>query len=564
MKKKKNYWMLIPAKLKEDLNNIPFRIENHKHKALKFINLLQKEATYDNFDTLKFRDKPSNWFKKIFNGEYKKDFLDLLVQNNIIECSDYYSKNKAQSYSYRINPNYFDLSNSDVSNYSNVSYVDISSSTSSIYILPISSIQLYTPYMLPVLDKVNRNDLKINIQTIQKDVIYDMIDTLSIDYNRIIDKTKEIVQGISVNSFKVDTEIEETYFEVYNRVTNRSYYTTKAAALAYIGKSGHSLIQDKDNFYIEDLDKYVEVKKKNILNSYLTTVKALQKRIYNVSRNNTNNRMDTVFTSMCKYTLDIIKEDNDLIEIDLVNSQFAILANWLMKESCYQNDEVKLFCKLAINGGLYENLAAQLELTRAQSKKMMMSVCFSSHKSHSDLKSKFEKIFPTVHNFIQEFKSSSDKSSAFAIRLQNMESKIFIDGLMTQLIEKKYFHLTKHDSLIVKMDDKDAIVKLLQDYFDTIQFKATIKIEDELVHSGGIDSLNQDEIIQMTDNTQKETGADNGDRISIYSEHFEKIRKNYESYKEAGRDLSRNEIIGLEIMSTKFLPAKILLEKIRA
>lgn len=69
-----------------------------------------------------------------------------------------------------------------------------------------------------------------------------MIDTLSINYNRIIEKIKEVVGGISVKSFKVDHEIEETYFEVYNRITNRTYHTTKDAALAYVYQSTSQIL----------------------------------------------------------------------------------------------------------------------------------------------------------------------------------------------------------------------------------------------------------------------------------------------------------------------------------
>jgi len=351
-----------------------------------------------------------------------------------------------------------------------------------------------------------------------------MISSLSIDYSGIIAKTIEVVNSIDASKFKVDGKVEFDTFEVYNRFNNISSFMTKSQALSLARKNGWSLIQDKYHFYIDDLDRYIETKKKNIYSHYMMTVEALRKGIYYINRNNTNHRLDTVFTSMCSETLNIIKEDNDLIEIDLVNSQFAILSDWLMNESCYQYDDVKLFCKSSINGKLYDDIARDIKKERNHAKKMMMIVCFSSNLFNSSIKKQFSNLFPNVHDFIQRYKKEEtnkfkstlseeqlndkkfkkNQSRNFAIRLQKKESEIFIDGLMKLLLDQGFFVLTKHDSLIIKKEDKEAVIQIVLDYFKLINFKATIKVEDEVIYNEVLDTQIQDETVVVIDNTIEE------------------------------------------------------------
>ncbi len=567
-KTRKQFWTMVPTELKEDFKEINFKNDNHKNKALKFINLLQKEGFQDNYDLLKFRYKPAKWFKKLFQGDYYKEFLGMLTEHEILEVNHYYSKDKKQSKTYRINHKYYCK---DSIHYSSVSYTDHNSiSNEDILLYNYHDINSYLPYMRTDLDKLDLKTFRIDIYSISKQVIYSMIDDLKINYTAIINKTEEVVSSINSAMFKVDSEIMESYFEVYNRVTKSKQWTTKKGAMAYVQKAGLSLIQDKDKFYIDDLDRYVETKKKNILASYTLTTKSLQKRIYNINRNETNIRLDTIFTSMCSYTLDIIKEDNNLIEIDLVNSQFAILANWLMNEACYVNDDVKLFCKLAVEGGLYEYMATHFGITRKEAKSTMMSVSFSSYRSSSEMKKKFAKLFPNVYGFIQGFKKEAtknmeeDNSSAFAIQLQKIESRHFICNLLKRIIDKGLFVLTKHDSLIIKEENKPEVLDIVKNYFKTINYQITIKVGDKVIHNGHVDIQIQDETIPAADNTRKETGGDNEDKNLIYAERCNQIKERYMRFQKIDRKLDRDSIIGLQIMSDKYKPAKELLELIRA
>jgi hypothetical protein len=508
--KKQNFWIQLPTQLKNDFEKIDFGTTIRKDKALKFIHILRNKGMQDNFDMLRFRELNADlYIKKIFGGRYKEEFLQLLITNNIVEVINPY-KVKEFSKKYRINFKYYNTKDS----FSSLSYSDRSISTDSIPIHLSNNIHsnvLSVATLSHHFQNIDLSSLRIGIPEVKKKVITDMIGSLDIDYSAIIAKTIEVVNNIDASKFKVDNGVEFDTFEVYNRFNNISSFMTKSQALSLTRKNGWSLIQDKYNFYIDDLDRYIETKKKNIYSHYMMTVEALRKGIYYINRNDTNYRLDTIFTSMCSDTLNIIKEDNGLIEIDLVNSQFAILANWLIDEDCYQFDDVKSFCKSSIDGMLYDDIAKDIKKVRSHAKKMMMIVCFSSNLFNSALKKQFKNLFPNVHDFIQGFKKSetdkfkstltedqlSDKkfkknqSRNFAITLQKRESKIFIDGLMKLLLDQGFFVLTKHDSLIIKNEDREAVVQIILNYFKIINFKATVKVEDELIRNSVSDTPNQ-------------------------------------------------------------------------
>jgi hypothetical protein len=526
VKTKNNVWFLLPKQLKEDIGKIQFQSPKHKDKALKFIRYILKKNTEDNFDSLKYRNIPSSYFKKVYKGDYKKEFLDLLVGNNIIEVNNYYSTTNHTTKSYRIHGSYMSC---DIQ-YSSTSFSDSSYISDSTIVLTDYPIYSSVPIMLPDFKRLPLKHSEVNFsltkkmhdlglsaypflkmhpslpksiskpvrynKRLEKETIADMFDSLMIDYKKILENNDEVVNKISYNSFKIGSEVDGTYFEVYNRIFGTTQWMTKVGAIITAQKIGATLIQDKNNYYIDELDRYVETKKRNMLISYNTTITALKKRIYSINRNPTNYRLDTIFTSMCSHTLDIIKQDNNLIEIDLVNSQYAIFANWLMEQDCYNQNDVKLFCSLAIEGKLYEYIHHELKLEdRKQAKKIMMVVAFSSPKFNSNQKTQFKELFPNVYQFIADYNKQND--GRFAVCLQNKESKIFIDGLMNILIRKGYFVLTKHDSLIIREKDRVEIQQLVKDYFDVINFKATIKCGEETSHNGVLDT-------QIPDQTDKE------------------------------------------------------------
>lgn len=531
MKKKNkiNFWVTLPKCLHEDILKLNLTKIN-KDKAVKFVAYILKANSRDNYDSLRFREIPTNYIRKVYGCRYLLDFLRPLIENNIIERNSFYSyKNKSTdqgtSKSYRINNDYLHnnlelvSTNYSSNEYHNLSTIPIFYTVSCNMLHRFSNValsslkcnfdlsmrcreigisvmkNLQTPVLL---NQFPKNDA--TLRTFEKAVFNDMFDSLTYNFKRMEDEVKSVVDKISVNDFKkIDSNVDDQTFEVYDRFSGNSAWVKKETVLRSIKQNGHTLIQDKDNYYIDDLDRYVETKKKNILLSYNTSIAAIKKRIYSVNRHPTNWRLNSVFTSMYKGTFNIIKADNDLVEIDLVNSQYAIFANWLMKQCCYKDSDVKKFCSLAIGGRLYEYLVEQLkldpqqgltikereeELERARevAKKIMMAVAFSSWKYKSTNKAAFKRLFPNVYDFIESYNKVN--KDGFAVELQNKESRIFIDGIMPILLDKGLFVLTKHDSLVIRREDKEVVVNIVKTYFDVINLKSSIKVGGELIQNG--------------------------------------------------------------------------------
>ena len=84
------------------------------------------------------------------------------------------------------------------------------------------------------------------------------------------------------------------------------------------------------------------------------------------------------------------------------------------------------------------------------------------------------RLFPTVMKWVDEFKEKYGDNQ-FAIMLQKKEAEIFIDNLYIMIREEDIFCLTKHDSLIVKSCDEFKVRNIIEEYFITIEFKATIR-----------------------------------------------------------------------------------------
>lgn len=586
----------MPKQLIEDIKSIPFATIGHRDKGVKFINNLLIEGRRDNFDYISFREKSSKYLRGKkgsgfgYGGRYKEEFLDLLMNGDIIQSNNYSSKDAKQALCFRINPKYFTQISNSLDSVSLINYKDKQvTDTNTISLLPLSSYNIFNyiidipilPCMLHQIKNIDLKDLKINFITIDKGIIYRNIDSIKINYTAMLDRTQVKVSEIksSDDRFKIDSEIKADLLELNDRSVNRKYWTRYKKAMQKAQKKGLSLIKEKNKYYLEDLDKYISDKKDAMMVSYMNTINAFQKGYYRAKRNSTNRRLDSIITSMGSYMIDVIKKDNDLVEIDLINSQFAILANWLMTQYAYKNSDVRLFCKHAIEGHLYEYIAEQLnpdiniyelnevdfKKVRREAKDIMMGICFSSYKSDSEEKELFSNIFPNVTEFIHLYMKSKGDSALFAIHLQNLESRIFIDGLMRLIMNDNMFVLTKHDSLIVRRENLEEVKEIIYSYFNEINFKASIKIDGTVNRFEVTDARIQDETIPATDNTQNETGADKEEKNAIYAGIFQKIEKEYKLTLEIkDRKMDYNSVIALEQMSDKYKPAKELLELIRA
>ena len=237
-----------------------------------------------------------------------------------------------------------------------------------------------------------------------------------------------------------------------------------------------SLIQDKNHYLIEDLEVFIQRKKLSILSTYSEAIENLKNGNFRATRNKTNNRLDTNLTNLCSILTDEICFENDLIQIDLSNSQFTILS-WVLQNEL-DTEDFKRFKELSVTGELYDYIKDILGLeSRKEGKNAMFEILFSSRRNNTQSKVLIKEIFPSVVRWIDKFKKENGDRS-FSIMLQKEESKIFIDGILKSLIKKKMFALTKHDSFIIRAEDKERVLGLISDYFNRIGLEYNLKITE--------------------------------------------------------------------------------------
>lgn len=136
---------------------------------------------------------------------------------------------------------------------------------------------------------------------------------------------------------------------------------------------------------------------------------------------------------------------------------------------CYKSalpKDMEIYIKLAKNGKLYEYIQWKLELKKGQdgrneAKNMMFRVFFAGRNDRSTAKVNIRELFPTIVRGIDEYKQINGNAS-FARVLQLLESKIFIDLILKKLSEMGCHVITKHDSVIFPVSERE-IVKAVMD-----------------------------------------------------------------------------------------------------
>lgn len=146
------------------------------------------------------------------------------------------------------------------------------------------------------------------------------------------------------------------------------------------------------------------------------------------------------------------------------------------------------FKKLTQTGQFYEHLAELLNfeqnadltryesislgtkvstLTRADAKQTMFLTAFSARRYNPKPKQILSKYYPNLVLFMNEFKRL-EGNNRLAIMLQEIESAIFIDTILAQLLERGYRVFSKHDSILCKESDLKAVAGIVSAQLDKI------------------------------------------------------------------------------------------------
>lgn len=467
MKTKQLSLCRVPATMKDDLLSIGFSKTN-LNKAIHFISLLKKKSSRQAKLYFSEVELPYVYLKKIYTSKFPL-VINQLIDKGIVVRQDYYNPDKSICKKYSLAYKYFSKNPILQKNSSSLS-VDSSStcSVSNSNILVTERVEwAHLLYMSPL-------SSKNLVNTGVSDCTKSLIKKLKFDTKKLREEAEKIANEIDNLPFKIDDEITDTHFEVSRLMGNRltSFWVTLEKALGIAQHEGISLIKDGGSFFLMNLQVYTAMKKDWVEDYNEECICKLEQGIITASRNETNNRLDSNFTNMDSRLLQIILEDNGLIQIDLANSQFAILAN-LLPETLL-NKDTELFKEKAKEGKFYEFIRSKLKISsRKEAKQSTFEMLFSSHRNRSPRIDKVTQALPELMDFIKEYKIQNG-SNQFAIWLQKYESNIFIDGILNSLHKKRIFALSKHDSIICKSKELDKVLPVIEKVFSKNKFEGKL------------------------------------------------------------------------------------------
>ena len=468
---KRNYKIVLDEVIEEAVLKLPLS-NVHKNNARRFLHILLKDGERENGDRFSFTDKPYLYLSKVFRNTYYKDFLKTIIEEGIVEVNESYSSDLHFCKKYRVSEK---LAKMVISTCNQVDIMeDVVGEDSGL----LHNVLRFS--QLPNYQTIRNNKIDLNVKIKQKlsnmDIEKDFdkcASQLYVNFPKLESVIEKYVNGILPNSFNINYAVKRKVIPI-QKDDGSTLYLSKTQALNYTRKRNVDIIEDfNGRIIIEDLFKFIVNKRHSVTESYLESLINLSEKNFYAERNSTNNRLDTNLTNFPSLLLEVIKEDNGLVEIDLCNSQFAIFAH-LIPEDVVGGD-VELFKTLSQECELYPYLQEKMALSsRKEAKIVCFEICFSSHKNHSQYVTEMRKLFPNVMRWVDDFKKQNGDNQ-FAIMLQKKEAEIFIDNLYPMIREQDIFCLTKHDSLIVKAEDEYKVRNIIEEYFEEINFKATIR-----------------------------------------------------------------------------------------
>ncbi len=477
-------YVTLPIKLRDDIKQLPLTKTQISH-CYKFVGILYRDSIADHWDATIPTPKPQNYLIKAFDDKYYK-WLNVLLDNNIVMRTGTPCQVIHKSYEYVVNPKY-------VSNLSNLSQSLLLNLESN----PINVLckeKYWEPLCTLTYKDIIKNETQDNY-TCRK-WFTDDINTLNIQYDLLYDIALKRIEELTIDEFIVDNEILPPSIKVRSSNGVELFQNNQKVISSLL--AGQCLIKDNNIYKVVYPSKFIADKKATMKIYYKNSIDKLRYNSLDAKRNNTNNRLDTNLTNMASILVDEICLQNDLIQIDLSNSQFVLLTN-LVK--CHLNTtDYRLFKELSVSGKLYNYIASSLSLRSAKNgKSLMFEVMFSSRRNNSAYKKKIKELFPSVVGWIDEYKKAHGDNQ-FSIMLQRIESDLFIDNILKRVKKLKYFCLTKHDSLIIKRSDYEAILAIVKEEFSKIGLEYTLKITN-------LYGVNEEHKISWNQHTQIEEEA---------------------------------------------------------
>ena len=162
----------------------------------------------------------------------------------------------------------------------------------------------------------------------------------------------------------------------------------------------------------------------------------------------------------------LLIDGEETCEIDIPNSQPLFLTKIIdMDSNLVDQKELLLFKELTISGTYYQYVMNQLgESNKKKVKEMTYKVLFGRNITTSKVDKDFKKLFPTIHQFIKNYKKENGDYRVLAYDLQKAESDLVFNTVIKKVIQfyPEIKLITIHDSIVIPRKYKEEVNQIFE------------------------------------------------------------------------------------------------------
>jgi hypothetical protein len=179
-------------------------------------------------------------------------------------------------------------------------------------------------------------------------------------------------------------------------------------------------------------------------------------------------RMHTNYTILKSFIRKncLLIDGEETCEIDIPNSQPLFLTKIIdMDSNLVDQKELLLFKKLTISGTYYQYVMNQLgESNKKRVKEMTYKVLFGRNIATSKVDKDFKKLFPTIHQFIKNYKKENGDYRVLAYDLQKAESDLVFNTVIKKVMQfyPEIKLITIHDSIVIPRKYKEEVNQIFE------------------------------------------------------------------------------------------------------
>lgn len=185
-------------------------------------------------------------------------------------------------------------------------------------------------------------------------------------------------------------------------------------------------------------------------------------------------RLHTNFTILKKeIRSNYITINNEIVtEVDIHNSQ-PLFFGVLLKKSLPQiNGDSKKYFDLVKNGLLYDDIIYNSKIVdRKEAKSLIYKVLFGDNKNVNLKANKiFKNLYPSIYEYILEFKEQRKNYKELSHELQRMESKFIFNEVIKEIYDKypNIILFTVHDSIIFPKSYEEKVKSIFDKHFQKL------------------------------------------------------------------------------------------------